>query len=167
MMRALTAPRVLAFCMLMSLGGVGFALVAQYQFNIKPCPWCVMQRGIYLLIALVSGLGLVLHRFPAARVIALLGTAALGVLGMVAAGYQHEVASKLASCDMTFADHVLTALELESRWPLVFMATATCSEAATYTLLGVTYDIWSGLLFTFFALLCLLTLRRGRAHARR
>ena len=86
--------------------------------------------------------------------------------GVFAAGYQHEVASKLATCDMTFADRVLTALDLETRLPSVFMVTANCSEASAYTLLGLPYEIWSGALFTLIALLCLLTLKRGAVHRR-
>ena len=98
--------------------------------------------------------------------VALLLTAALGVAGLFAAGYQHEVASKLATCDMTFADRVLTALDLETRLPSVFMVTANCSEASAYTLLGLPYEIWSGAMFTLIALLCLLTLKRGAVHRR-
>lgn len=166
-MRGLTASRVLAFSALVSIAGVAAALVAQYQFGIKPCPWCVMQRGIFLLIAVVAALGWLLQRVGAVRVLALLLTAALGVAGLVAAGYQHEVAAKLASCDMTFADRVLTALDLEARLPSVFMVTASCSEASAYTLLGLPYEIWSGALFTLIALLALLTLKRGAQTSRR
>lgn len=160
-MRGLTASRVLAFSALVSIAGVAAALVAQYQFDVKPCPWCVMQRGIFILIAVVSALGWILQRIGFARVLALLLTALLGVAGLVSAGYQHEVASKLASCDMTFADRVLGALDLEARFPSVFMVTASCSEASAYTLLGLPYEIWSGALFTLIALLSLLVLRRG------
>lgn len=165
-MRGLSASRVLAFSALVSIAGVAAALVAQYQFDVKPCPWCVMQRGIFILIAVVSALGWILQRIGFARVLALLLTALLGVAGLVSAGYQHEVASKLASCDMTFADRVLGALDLEARFPSVFMVTASCSEASAYTLLGLPYEIWSGALFTLIALLCLLTLKRGAAPRR-
>ncbi|WP_343632864.1 disulfide bond formation protein B [Roseateles sp.] len=165
-MRGLSASRVLAFSALVSIAGVAAALVAQYHFDVKPCPWCVMQRGIFLLIAAVSALGWILQRIGFARVLALLLTALLGVAGLVSAGYQHEVASKLASCDMTFADRVLGALDLEARFPSVFMVTASCSEASAYTLLGLPYEIWSGALFTLIALLCLLTLKRGAALRR-
>ncbi|SEL21240.1 disulfide bond formation protein DsbB [Roseateles sp. YR242] len=156
----LTPARVLAATAVASIAALAGALIAQYQFDIKPCPWCVMQRGLYILIAVVSVLGWCVQRVKAGRVVALLLVAALGIAGLVAAGYQHEVAAKLASCDMTFADKVLSALDLEARWPTVFMATASCSEAATYKLLGLSYDIWSGLLFTMIALGSLLTLKR-------
>ena len=165
-MRALTASRVLAFSALVSLAAVAGGMGAQYQFGVKPCPWCVMQRGIFLLIAAVSALGWLLQRVGAVRVLALLLTAALGGAGLTAAGYQHEVASKLASCDMTFADRALTALQLEERFPSIFMVTANCSEASAYALLGLPYEIWSGALYTLIALLCLLALKRGAVHRR-
>ena len=63
-------------------------------------------------------------------------------------------------------ESVLTALDLETRLPSVFMVTANCSEASAYTLLGLPYEIWSGALFTLIALLCLLTLKRGAVHRR-
>ncbi len=165
-MSALIPSRVLAASALVSIAALAAALVAQYQFDIKPCPWCVMQRGIFLLIAVVSGLGWLLRRFTAAQVISLLLVGALGVAGLLAAGYQHEVAAKLASCDMTFADRVLTALDLEARWPFMFMVTASCSEASAYTLLGQPYEIWSGLLFTLIAMVNLMTLKRRRLNRR-
>ncbi|UXH80093.1 disulfide bond formation protein B [Roseateles amylovorans] len=165
-MSALTPSRALAFSALASVAALAAALVAQYQFDIKPCPWCVMQRGIFILIAVVSALGWLLQRFSAARVLSLLLVGALAVAGLVAAGYQHEVAAKLASCDMTFADRVLTALDLEARWPSVFMVTASCSEASAYTLLGQPYEIWSGLLFTLIALFSLLSVKHRRLNRR-
>lgn len=163
----LSPSRVLGLSALLSLAALAAALVAQYQFGIKPCPWCVMQRGIFILIAVVAGLGWLLQKSGVARTLALLLAAALAIAGLVAAGYQHEVASKLASCDMTFADRVLTALDLEARWPSVFMVTASCSEASAYTLLGQPYEIWSGLLFTLIALFNLLALKRRTVHGRR
>ncbi len=159
-MRALTASRVLGLSALLSIAGLAVALVAQHQFGIKPCPWCVMQRGVFMLIAVVGAIGWLLHKVGAVRVLALLLNTVLAVAGMVSAGYQHEVASKLASCDMTLADKILIALDLEARWPSVFMVTASCSEASAYTLLGLPYEVWSGLLFTLLALFSLIALRR-------
>ncbi len=130
-----------------SLAAVASALVAQHAFGVKPCPWCVMQRGVFLLIALVAGLTWLLKGMRPVRRAGLLLVAALGVAGVAAAAFQHEVASKLASCDMTFADRLLSALDLETLLPSVFMVTASCSEAAAYRLLGLPYEVWSGLLF--------------------
>lgn len=154
--------RVLAFICLASLLSVGAALVAQHQFGVKPCPWCVMQRGIYLLIAAVAGLGWLLRNQRPLRSAALGLILVLALAGLVSAYYQHEVAAQMASCDMTFADRLLVALNLEELWPPVFMVTASCAEAAAYRLLGLPYEIWSGLLYLILALLSLLALRSKR-----
>lgn len=152
--------RVLAFVCLASFGGVAIALVAQHGFNVKPCPWCVMQRAIFLLLGAVAGLGWLLKGSAALRKISLGGVLLLSLAGLASAYYQHEVASKLASCDMTLADRIVTALDLETLWPDVFMITASCAEAAAYRLLGLPYELWSGLLFAAIFVAGVLALRR-------
>lgn len=154
--------RVLAFICLACLLSVGAALLAQHGFGVKPCPWCVMQRGVYLLIAAVAGLGWLASKQRPLRNAALGLILLLTLAGLVAAYYQHEVAAKLDSCDMTFADRLLVALNLEELWPDVFMVTATCAEAAAYRLLGLPYEIWSGLLYLILALLSAVALRSKR-----
>ncbi|MGS0759444.1 disulfide bond formation protein B, partial [Roseateles sp. GG27B] len=62
-----------------------------------------MQRGVFLLIALVAVLGWLFKSLRPIRRSALLALALLGLAGLAAAYYQHDVASKLASCDMTLA----------------------------------------------------------------
>lgn len=154
--------RALALICLGSLAALGAALLAQHGFGVKPCAWCVMQRGIFLLIAAVAGLGWLLRATRPLRSAALLLLLPLALAGVAAAFFQHEVASKLASCDMTLADRVLSALDLEMAWPAVFMVTASCAEAAAYRLLGLPYEVWSGLLYIGIALLSLLALRSKR-----
>lgn len=153
--------RTLGLVALASLASVAFALVAQHAFQVKPCPWCVMQRGIFLLLAAVAGLGWLLKRQASTRKLALLATAALALAGLAAAVYQHEVVAKLASCDMTLADRILTALDLETLLPSVFMVTASCSEASAYTVLGAPYEVWAALLYTGIAIASLLALRKN------
>ena len=52
------ADTLLAATLLISLAAVGGALVSQHVYDIMPCPWCVLQRLIFVLIALAAGLGL-------------------------------------------------------------------------------------------------------------
>lgn len=164
-MRGTPAPvaaRALAALAVLSLGAVGAALIAQHQFGIKPCPWCVLQRGIYLLIGAVSLLGWLLQSRRPLRQGALLLVLVLCAAGLTAAVFQHAVAAQTESCTMGLADRILDALNLETLWPAVFMVTASCAEAAAYRLMGLSYDIWSGLLFAALALLALLALRLRR-----
>ncbi len=154
--------RALALICLASFAAVGLALVAQHGFNVKPCPWCVMQRGIFLLIGAVAGLGWLLRSVQALRSTALGLVIVLALAGLAAAYYQHDVAAKLASCDMTLADQLITQLNLEELWPPVFMVTASCAEAAAYRLLGLPYEAWSGLLYAGLGLLAIAALRSRR-----
>jgi len=151
--------RALAGIALASFAALAFALIAQHGFGVKPCPWCVLQRGIFILIGTVAAIGWLLGS-KGARKAALLLVALLALGGIAAAVFQHEVAAQMESCVMTFADRTLTALNLEERLPYVFMVTASCAEAAAYRLLGLSYEIWSGLLFAGIALVSLVAVRR-------
>jgi disulfide bond formation protein DsbB len=144
--------RLLAGIALAAFGGVGIALVAQHQFQVNPCAWCVMQRGIFLLIGAVAALGWLLQRWRPARLLSFALIIALAGAGLAAAYYQHDVASKMASCAMTLADRMVTWLNLEELWPPVFMITANCAEAAAYRLLGLPYELWSAALFLLLGL---------------
>ncbi len=140
------------------LAAVGAALASQHVYGMQPCPWCVLQRVIFLAIAVACGLGL-LWRSASRRAIA----AGLGLLlalsGIAAALWQHFQAAASASCNLTLADRIVSGwLGLDSLWPDVFSARASCADAAV-NLLGVPYDFWSLALFVIVALTLLRALR--------
>ncbi|WP_374433781.1 disulfide bond formation protein B [Inhella sp.] len=146
-------PRLLVLLGLACLAAVGGALVAQHVYGVKPCPWCILQRALFIVISAVcllgGGLALLLRspaREVAVRVVAV-PLVLLSVSGLVAATYQHEVAAQSESCAMGAADRIIQFFDLEERFPAVFMITANCNEAGAYRLLGLPYEIWSGLLF--------------------
>lgn len=164
-MKTVLVDRLLAFAAIASVGAVAVALVSQHVFDMQPCAWCVMQRLIYLAIAIVAMLGLLLRRIAAAQRICAGIVALLGLGGVAAAVYQHNVASHLMSCAQTFADRFMTASGLDEALPAVFGIYATCADAAV-DLLGVRYEIWSLLLFavlTVAGLAALLLRRRPRS----
>ena len=150
--------RALAGIALVSFAAVAVALAAQHAFGVKPCPWCVMQRGIFLLIGAIALLGWFLRGVARKGSFALV--IALAVCGLAAAVYQNQVAAKSLSCAMTLADRINTALGLEDALPYVFMVTANCSEAAAYRLLGLPYELWSGLLYAAIAAMAFIALRQ-------
>lgn len=153
--------RLLASVALASFGAVAAALIAQHGYGVRPCAWCVLQRGIFLLVGATALLGWLGSGAKPLRRLALVLVLLLAVAGAAAAIYQHEVANHLESCDMTLADRIVQALDLETRLPKVFMITAPCADAAGYRLLGLAYEIWSALLFTAIALGALLGLRKN------
>jgi disulfide bond formation protein DsbB len=152
--------RALAGMALASFAAVGAALIAQHQFGDKPCPWCVLQRAIFLLIGAFSLLGWLVQAQRSLRQAAVVAVLILCAAGLTAAVFQHEVASQTASCAMGLADKIVTALGLEELWPSMFMITANCAEAATYRLLGLPYEVWSGLLFAGLGALGLVVLAK-------
>lgn len=153
----------LAAMALACVAAVAAALVAQHGFDMQPCPWCILQRVIFLAIALVCGAAAL---WPArgAR-IGLGGLAALLALaGAAAALYQHFVAAKNVSCNLTLADKVINALGLEALAPALFQVTASCADAAV-SVLGVPFEYWSLALFGVLALVAVSTLGRLRNAA--
>ena len=155
-------PLVMAAACLLA---VGAAFVMQHVFDYRPCPWCVLQRLIFMLIALLC-FTTAFVPFRRVRIGLNAVTLLLAIGGIIAAVYQHEVASKLFSCNLTFADTIISALGVETLWPAMFQVTATCAEAAV-SLLGVPFEYWSLMLFALLALgAASLLLRSVRVDAR-
>jgi disulfide bond formation protein DsbB len=139
-----------ALCVL----AVALALVSQHVFGMEPCPWCVLQRVIFLAIALVCGMGAVWTSQTGRRLASLM-TFVLSACGIAAALWQHFVASASSSCNLTLADKVVSGLTLDTLLPDVFSPRASCADAAV-NLLGLPYEFWS---FGLFALLTGLSIK--------
>jgi len=149
-------PHVLVAVGLVSLGAVGLALVAQYGFDMQPCPWCVLQRLIYIVVGVLAlaaaalpGIGRRLS-----IVLALLGAAC----GLASALWQQLHAVNEASCALTLADRIMTGLQLDALVPQLFTAYASCADAAV-SVLGIPFAVWSCLLYAMLAFLLAWSLR--------
>jgi disulfide bond formation protein DsbB len=134
---------------LAAFGGVAAALVSQHVYAMEPCPWCVLQRLVFVAIGAVALLGLlwparVVRRLAAA--IALL----LALSGLASALWQHFVAAASASCNLTLADRIVSGTGLDSLLPDVFAPRASCADAAV-DLLGIPYAFWAAALFVLCA----------------
>ena len=152
---------LLAGSALLALAAVGAALVSQHVFDQQPCPWCVLQRLIFLGIAAAALLGLAWRGRFGAR----LGGGLMLVLagsGVAAALWQHFVAASMASCDLTLADRIVAWTGLDGRWPEVFGAFASCKDAAV-SLLGLPYEFWSLALFALFGVAAAVLVFRPRS----
>lgn len=124
------------------LGAVIAALITQYGFDMQPCPWCILQRLLFVVVAILA----LAAAFLPGR-IAFSGLAALAAFGGIAAAlYQHFVAAKSTSCNLTLADKIVSGLGLDRAVPFVFEVKASCADAAV-DLAGVPYEFWSLALF--------------------
>ncbi|WP_290905150.1 disulfide bond formation protein B [Aquabacterium sp.] len=143
-MPRLTPRLLLTLISLACAGSVGLALLAQHRYGMEPCPWCILQRILFVLLAV---LGLVAAALPGLARRVLAGVALLGALGgMAAALWQHFVAAQSSSCALTLADRIITATGLDVRWPEAFEVRASCADAAV-SVLGVPFALWSLALF--------------------
>lgn len=154
------ADRWLAAIALIAFGAVGAALVSQHVFEMMPCPWCVLQRVIFVAIGLAALLGLAWRSrlgMKAGAVLAML----LADCGIAAALWQHFVAAASASCNQTLADRIVGWLKLDSLLPEVFAAYASCADAKV-NLFGLPYEFWSLALFIALNLAALRLVLRKR-----
>ncbi len=162
MLSSLSTRAALGIISLLAFLALLFALFSQHVLGMAPCAWCVLQRMIVLAIAIVAGLGWWLHgRRPGAAQLAAAVSGALALGGVVAAWYQHTVAANSFSCDLSFADAVVTTSRLDVLLPQVFGIYATCADSAV-DLLGVRYEIWTLILFVVLALLAVVALSPRR-----
>ncbi len=149
-------PHVLVAVAVLAFAAVGAAVVAQYEFDMQPCPWCVLQRFIYIvvgvlaLVAAIGGGGL--RRF--ATGLALLG----GLSGVASALWQQLYAANQASCDLTLAERITTFFHLDRLLPQLFIAYASCADAAV-NVLGIPFAVWSCAMFALVSGLLFWTLR--------
>lgn len=144
---------LLAGIAVLCIAAVGAALVSQHIFGMDPCPWCILQRLIFVAIAVVCLVGFVSTRIAGVLV------AVLSLCGISAALWQHFKAAASSSCALTVADQIVIATKLDSLWPDVFLARASCADAAV-SMMGIPYDFYSLALFIVVGLGGVLLIRR-------
>ncbi len=147
------------------LAAVAGAVAFQHVLDKQPCPWCILQRVIFLAMAAVALLGSGWARFGGriggALTAASAGLVALiGASGVATALYQNQVASHSASCDLTLADRIISGLGLDAWQPEVFEVRASCADAKV-DLLGVPMELWSLTLYVLLIASALWTTRRA------
>jgi protein dithiol:quinone oxidoreductase len=142
---------------LLTFGAVAVALVSQHLFAMEPCPWCVLQRLIFLAIGLTALLGLAWRSAPASRLCAAVGLL-LALAGIGAALWQQFVAARSESCNLTLADRIVGATQLDRLLPEIFEARASCADAAV-KLIGIPYALWAALVFLVCAIALVRVLR--------
>ena len=145
---------------MLAFSAVGLALVSQHVFDMQPCPWCILQRLIYVVFGIVALIGLVGRGVPVVAGAAGVTCLVLACCGIAASTWQAS-AEKSASCNLTLADRIVGASQLDRLLPAVFEARASCADAAV-NMLGMPYWKWSGACFAVCLMLMLAVLRNVR-----
>lgn len=151
------------FVAVVSVALVGGGIALAEFMRLAACPLCIVQRTLYLTLAIVAGAGIGVHARPlAARLLALLMVAVAGTGGFVA-GYQVWIQRFAPDTNCSpyptwWEDMVERAGEVV---PMLFKASGLCSDPA-WKFLGLSIAEWSLAWFSLFAAIALYALFRKR-----
>lgn len=156
----LTPRRLLFAIACFSFAVVGIALYLQHYKDMLPCPWCVIQRYMFIFVGLCCLIGAVINKPRGAAMLALLP--ALG--GLAAVGKHLWILSHPGmSCGIdpvaTFANKMPTASVL----PWLFQADGLCEDARDL-LFGLSIPQWSAVSFVALSAALVFVLARRRAR---
>jgi protein dithiol:quinone oxidoreductase len=130
-----------------TLGLVAVGLELQQLYRLAPCPFCVFQRLLYIVIGLVALLGVVL---PVGRLLWAVLIAVLAAGGAAVAGYQSwmqafpHLATECGYSDPTLIERLVDWLGMQ--WPGMFLATGFCTSRE-WEFLSLSMANWSFLVF--------------------
>ena len=161
---AAVSRRLMVGAGLLALLALAVVLFWQHVFDVRPCPWCVLQRAEAAAIVLAAAVAWAWRTRNGLLVSAGL-VIALANLGVLSALWQHFVAAASASCNLTLADRVMSGLQLDALLPEVFAATASCAEARAVWL-GLPYELWSLAVFVVIEALAVWAVMRGAGPRR-
>ncbi|KAB2927731.1 MAG: disulfide bond formation protein B [Dechloromonas sp.] len=132
-------------------GLVAFGLALQEMLRLSPCPLCIFQRLLYLLIGTVALGGFLL---PTVRWLWVAAIAVLALLGVGVATYQSwmqlfpDLASECSFTDPNLIERMVDWLGMQV--PSLFLATGFCSSKE-WVFLGLSMANWSVLVFAAIA----------------
>jgi len=154
-----TSRNLLVTIALICFGLIGAALYLQVSKDLLPCPLCVMQRYLFLSVALGCLLGAFSGKPKLGAGLALLG----GVGGLAVAGkHLWLLAHPGMSCGIDPLETALNKVWTAELLPFVFRADGLCEDARE-TILGLSIPQWSALWFVLItATLVTLLVRRRR-----
>ncbi len=130
-----------------AFGLVAAGMELQNLVRLAPCPLCIFQRLLYMVIGLVALLGVTA---PAARLLWSVLIAALAAGGVAVAGYQTwmqafpHLAIECSYSDPNAIERLVDWLGMQ--WPSLFLATGFCT-GRDWEFLGLSLANWSLLTF--------------------
>jgi disulfide bond formation protein DsbB len=143
-------------------GLVAAGMELQHLLRLAPCPLCIFQRLIYLVIGLVALAGVLL---PGGRLLWSVLIAALASGGVAVAGYQTwmqafpHLATECSYSDPNAIERLVEWLGME--WPSLFLATGFCTSR-DWEFLALSMANWSLLVFAgIVGYAALLFMRKG------
>ena len=128
-------------------GLVAIGMELQMLLSIAPCPLCIFQRLLYMVIGVVALAAVIVS---AGRLLWLVAIVLLALLGAGVAGYQTwmqafpHLANECSYTDPNLIESLIDWLGMQ--WPGLFLATGFCSSR-DWEFLQLSMANWSFLVF--------------------
>ena len=142
-------------CLVACVGSMGFALYLQHIEGLEPCPLCIFQRMVVIVLGAVSIVALV-HNPAGWGRRAYFGTAlALSAAGAALAARHVWIQTfpEIAECGPGLGD-MLERFPLTEVFSKVLRGTGDCADIL-WTFLGLSIPGWTLIVFTLFLLISL------------
>lgn len=155
--------RVLAFIALGSMALLAFGLYLQHVVGLEPCPMCIVQRYLLVLVALVAGVGAAVpatSRGGRGFAAMLLLLAVAGAFVAARQSWLQWFPPQVYACGRDLYG-MIEAFPLKRVIPMVFKGSGDCA-AVDWTFLRLSIANWSFLNFTLIGTLATLLLLRPR-----
>jgi len=152
---------------LLAIGLLAFALalggaVLAHFLGLAACPLCIVQRMLYLLLALLAGGALLARYWIVVRRILAAAMSATAASGVFVAAYQvwlQRFAPPNTTCGGDLPWWESFVYWAGERVPLLFQASGLCSDPA-WKFLGLSLAEWSLAMFALLTLAALHAVRR-------
>lgn len=148
------------------LGLLAFGMYLQHVVGLTPCPMCIVQRYVMVLMLILSAL-LAWAPKPTARVLAaclLVPLAGFGAFVAARQSWLQWFPPEVYSCGRDFYGMVET-FPLKRAIPMIFRGSGDCTKI-DWTFLGLSIANWSFLAFLAMGLFCAWLLWRQRQSQR-
>ena len=170
-MNYLTPRQSFLAAFLVSVGGLGAALLLQYHFGMHPCPLCVTQRIALCVTALFALVGMVAPLRAATCLSILARAVSVGGLGLAAWHTAHVLFPPREQSCAPGLGYWLDHLWIADRMPWMFSPSGDClRDAAGF--LGIPLPAYSVALFLLLIVVLRIAVSPGRrmsviAHKRK
>ena len=136
------------------VGLLGIAYFLQYgPGQQQPCPLCILQRYVYMTIAVVAlGAAVMGTKRTATMVIAIVLTV-FAAIGAALALWQVTKGDSMTSCDTDLVGQIVYALPTRAWWPEFLAAYGGCADKFP-PIFGLSAPLWSLLWFAGFTAIC-------------
>ncbi|MEY4363395.1 MAG: hypothetical protein RLZZ24_747 [Pseudomonadota bacterium] len=150
--------RVWALICIISVSLLTFGLYLQHVTGLEPCPMCIMQRYVWVVLALVSLLGALTPGLGAVWIVGLWDLV-LAIAGACVAARQSWLQwypPEVATCGRDFYG-IVDTFPLHRALPMIFQGSGDCT-AVDWTFLGGSIANWSFVWFVLAILLIVMAL---------